>query len=202
MPESHQRPVALLPEFRFVTGNRSKLEEAGRILGFVPPSVTLDLPEIQSLDLLEVLRAKADAAARSVEGSIVVEETGLALSCLNGFPGPLVKWLLEAVGHEGVAELALSRGDARATAECAILFRPAGTRSGEDVVAWGKCPGTLVLPPRGTNGFGWDPVFQPDGERATCAQLGDAIKDRIGHRGRAWRALVAALARGQVSGCR
>ena len=50
-----------------------------------------------------------------------------------------------------------------------------------------------VLPPRGDHGFGWDPVFVPQGETTTYAELGDARKDEIGHRGRAWRALLHAL---------
>ena len=52
-----------------------------------------------------------------------------------------------------------------------------------------------MLPPRGTTGFGWDPVFQPAGEDRTYGELPGAVKDEIGHRGKAWRALLAALER-------
>lgn len=185
-----------------MTGNASKVEEARRILGFAPETVDVDLPEIQSLDLIEVLRAKAEAASRYVEGPFVVEETGLELSCLNGFPGPLVKWMLAAVGSEGVAGLAQRMGDPQATARCALYFcTQSGGRQDEgdgplfadDVVVEGVCPGRLQLPPRGEGGFGWDPVFWPDGHTGSSAELGDEIKDRSGHRGLAWRALVDRL---------
>ncbi len=65
---------------------------------------------------------------------------------------------------------------------------------GRDVVAEGVTEGTLVLPGRGGRGFGWDPVFLPDGETRTYGELTDHDKDRISHRGRAWRRLAATWA--------
>ncbi len=60
------------------------------------------------------------------------------------------------------------------------------------ITAEGETRGALVLPPRGDSGFGWDPVFQPDGEDRTYGEMSAAEKDRIGHRGRAWRACCPA----------
>ncbi|MCZ6506936.1 MAG: hypothetical protein O7A04_02645, partial [Acidobacteria bacterium] len=97
------QPPSRLPLFVLVTSNPCKLAETRRILGCEIESLDLDLPEIQSLDLAEVLRAKADEAARHAVGAFVVEETGLELAALNGFPGPLVKWMLAAIGAEGIA---------------------------------------------------------------------------------------------------
>ncbi len=120
---------------------------------------------------------------------MIVEETGLELPALNGFPGPLVKWMLDAIGPEGLASAAIRLGDPRAVARCQLLV----TDGEETVIAEGVANGTLVSPPRGDSGFGWDTVFQPDGYDRTSAELGDQIKDRISHRGRAWTALVAKL---------
>jgi len=173
-----------------VTGNPGKLTEARRIVGAALEAVDLDLPEIQSLDLAEVLRAKTDAAFAALGRPVIVEETGLELAGFNGFPGPLVKWMLAAVGAEGIARAALATGDARATARCRLAAYD-GERRFE---AEGATAGSLVLPPRGPRGFGWDPVFQPDGEHGTYGELADAEKDRLGHRGKAWRALIALLA--------
>ncbi len=119
----------------------------------------------------------------------MVEETGLALAALNGFPGALVRWMLEAVGAEGIARTALALGDPRAEAHCALAW----TDGDRYVCGRGTTKGELVLPPRGANGFGWDPVFLPDGESRTYGELADADKDRLGHRGRAWRDLLATL---------
>jgi len=118
-----------------------------------------------------------------------VEETGLELAALNGFPGPLVRWMLEAVGPEGIARTALALGDPRARAMCALAW----TDGEATVVGRGATSGELVLPARGENGFGWDPVFRPEGARRTYGEMDDAEKDAIGHRGRAWRDLLARL---------
>lgn len=181
--------AAPLP-FVLVTGNPGKLREARRLMGGRDlEAVAVDLPEIQSLDMREVLEAKAEEAWRRLRRPLVVEDTGLELDCMAGFPGPLVKWMLEAIGPEGIARTALALGDPRATARCLLVFRD-GTR---DVVAEGATHGKLVLPGRGGAGFGWDPVFEPDGEGLTYGELGDVRKDEIGHRGRAWRALLEQL---------
>lgn len=109
---------------------------------------------------------------------------------MGGFPGPLVRWMLEAVGAEGIARTALALGDARATARCLLAWTD-GERS---LVGAGATAGDLVLPPRGANGFGWDPVFRPAGETRTYGEMPDAEKDELGHRGRAWRDLLGKLA--------
>ncbi|MGH9361490.1 MAG: non-canonical purine NTP pyrophosphatase, partial [Thermoanaerobaculia bacterium] len=134
--------------------------------------------------------AKAEEAWRRLGRPLVVEEAGLELAAFNGFPGPLVKWMLDAVGPEGIARAAAALGNTRATARCALLVRDAsGT-----LVAEGATAGELVSPGRGTHGFGFDPVFLPAGETRTFGELAGPEKDVLGHRGRAWRALLARLA--------
>jgi XTP/dITP diphosphohydrolase len=189
-----RRPAAgALPRFALVTGNPGKLAEARRMVGRAVEggaieAVAMDLPEIQSLDYREVLRAKGEEAWRRLGRPLVVEEAGLDLAALGGFPGPLVKWMLEAAGAAGIARTAAALGDSRATARCFLLYQD-GERS---VVAEGATEGTLVAP-RGSGGFGWDPVFQPEGSERTFAELAGQEKDAVSHRGRAWRALLAAL---------
>lgn len=175
--------------FVLVTGNRGKIAEARLALGIEIEAVEVDLPEIQDLDLLEILQQKAAVAWELVQQPLVVEEAGLSLTALNGFPGPLVKWMLEAMGAEGIARTAHALGDPRAIARCALLYRDAE----RTVVAEGNTPGTLVLPGRGGHGFGWDPVFLPDGETRTFAELQGREKDAVSHRGKAWRELMPKL---------
>ncbi|MEM7585451.1 MAG: non-canonical purine NTP pyrophosphatase [Acidobacteriota bacterium] len=171
------------PPFTLVTGNPNKLLEAERVVGRPLRCEPLDLPEIQSLDLLEVLRAKGDEAWQRLQRPVVVEETGLALPAMGGFPGPLVKWMLEAIGPVGIARTVHALGDPRAVAQCALLYR-----DGDVVlIAEGETQGQLVERPRGSGGFGWDPVFVPAGQQLTCAELDPKVKDALAHRGRAWR---------------
>ena len=181
-----------LPRFVLVTGNADKLAEARRLWPGELEHAAIDLPEIQSLDLAEVLQAKADEAWRRLQRPLVVEETGLELAALSGFPGPLVKWMLEAVGATGIARTALSLGDPRATARCRLLY----CNGSERIAAEGATHGVLVREPRGTGGFGWDPVFLPNGESLTYGELPAERKDAIGHRGQAWRALRRAMGGG------
>ncbi len=180
--------TAAIPAFTLVTGNPDKRLEAERILGRQIDCAAIDLPEPQSLDFLEVVRAKAAEAFRRLGTPVVVEEAGLELSALNGFPGPLVKWMLEAVGAGGIAHTALALGEPRATARCLLLW----TDGAREVIGEGTTTGTLVEP-RGSGGFGWDPAFLPDGEERTYGELPGADKDRLSHRGRAWRDLLAKL---------
>lgn len=188
--------AARLQEAVLVTGNRHKLAEAERLLQLRLTCVDLELPEIQSLDLGEVLRAKAEAAWQQLGKPLIVEDTALSLAALNGFPGPLVKWMLASVGAEGIAHTARSLGQIGAEARCGLLYRDA---SGS-LLALGITPGRLMLPPRGDGGFGWDPVFQPLDQERTYAELPPEAKDLLGHRGRAWRSLVEQLeGRTQVS---
>lgn len=167
----------------FVTGNPHKLAEARRVTGLRIDSVDLDLPEIQSFQVGPILDAKIEAAWRAVQRPVIVEETSLELPALNDFPGPLCKWMLEAVGPEGLARTAIQLGNPRAKVVCLLAYDDDGKR----LVAWGECEGKLVLPARGSNGFGWDPVFVPDGQAQTFGEMSDAEKTEIGPRGKAWR---------------
>jgi non-canonical purine NTP pyrophosphatase (RdgB/HAM1 family) len=188
----------LLARTLFVTGNRMKLAEARRLGGSELEGVDLDLPEIQSLDLEEVLRAKGEEAVRRLgrgpgprlERPLLVDETALGLAALNGFPGPLIKWLLGSIGAEGTARLAEAQGDRRAQALSGLLW----TDGERTVVVRGVVEGVLVLP-RGEARFGWDTIFQPDGGDRTYAELEPEEKDAISQRGQAWRKLIAELDR-------
>jgi non-canonical purine NTP pyrophosphatase (RdgB/HAM1 family) len=175
--------------FVLVTGNPGKLAEARTALGADVEAVEVDLPEIQSLDYREVLQAKAEEAWRRIGRPLIVEEAGLDLAALNGFPGPLVKWMLEAMGAEGIARTAAALGDDRATARCFLLYKD-GPR---EIVTEGITEGVAILPGRGNNGFGWDPVFLPHGSKRTFGELTGAEKDAVSHRGKAWREMARKL---------
>jgi XTP/dITP diphosphohydrolase len=141
--------------------------------------------------------AKARDAVAATGLPAVADDSGLAIDALNGMPGVLsARW---AGGHgDDAANLRLvlaqlgdvpdeRRGGAFVCA--AALVRPDGT---EHVVR-GEWRGTIIREPRGTNGFGYDPIFVPEGETRTSAELSPAEKDADSHRGRALRALLPHL---------
>jgi len=169
--------------FTLITSSRAKEREIASILGTRLPARSMDLPEIQSLDLREILTQKARTAFAQTGLPVVVEDVSLELNSLNGFPGPLVKWLLKAAGCEGIIALVRSSGDLRARAVCGVLAWD-GKR---EWWASGAVEGTIAPAARGASGFGWDPVFIPAGHDKTFAEMTPEEKNAISHRGAAWR---------------
>lgn len=168
----------------FATTNANKLREASRILGVDLRSAVLDLPEIQALDVAEVAAHKARAAHLELDRPVMVEDSGLVVAAWNGLPGALTKWFIGTVGPEGILEMLGAGTDRSARAVCAVAV--AGL--GEGVrVSTGEVAGSLALGARGASGFGWDPIFVPEGETRTYAEMGDE-KHAGSHRARALRA--------------
>jgi non-canonical purine NTP pyrophosphatase (RdgB/HAM1 family) len=171
-----------------VTGNRQKLREFQRLL---PPSfefemVALDLNEIQSFDPKVIVEDKVRRAYEKVQRPVVVEDVSAGLDSLNGLPGPFIKFFEQQLGKDALYKLA--GADTRATVTCTI-----GYYDGTHVsYAVGTVSGHAV-PMRGTNGFGFDAVFMPDGHNKTFAEMDPSEKDAVSHRGRAVRQLTQLL---------
>ncbi len=169
----------------FVTTNDHKRREAERILGVELERAAPDIPEVQALDFTEVAAHKAlsaHAALGRPPHPVLVEDSGLVIGAWNGLPGALTKWFLASVGHRGLLEM-LCGEDRRARAVCAVAV--ADSR-GEVRIFRGEVRGEISPEPRGEGGFGWDPIFVPEGSELTYAQMGDA-KNEDSHRARAFR---------------
>ena len=149
----------------FITGNKGKLAEVQSILGNVE-GLDIDLPEIQSLDAHEIIKAKLEEAKKHQQGEFIVEDTSLYLEALKGLPGPLIKWFMKTIGNEGLYKMAQAFGNPNAEAKTIIGYSNA---QGEISFHEGVIKGTIVAP-RG-EGFGWDPVFQPEGDSKTFGEL-------------------------------
>jgi XTP/dITP diphosphohydrolase len=141
--------------------------------------------------------AKARDAVAATGLPAVADDSGLAVDALNGMPGVLsARWVGRHGDDQGNLDLVLGqladtpderRGAAFVCA--AVLVVPGG----KETVARGEWRGQLIREPRGTNGFGYDPIFVPDGGQRTSAELSAEEKDAASHRGRAFRALLPAL---------
>lgn len=149
----------------FITGNKNKLTEAKSILGDLE-SLDIDLPEIQSLDAHEIIKAKLKEARRHHLGGLIVEDTSIYFDALNGLPGPLIKWFIETIGNDGLYKIAHSFGSMSAEAKTIIGYCD---DQGDISFHEGVVKGTIVIP-RG-EGFGWDPIFQPTGSSKTFGEL-------------------------------
>jgi XTP/dITP diphosphohydrolase len=186
------------------TRNAKKLAELDRIL----TAEHVEGVEVLGLDAVEPFPeapeteptfegnalAKARDAVKATGLPAVADDSGLAVDALNGMPGVLsARW---AGGHgDDKANLNLVLGQLRDLPDerrggafvcAAALVLPSGT----EVVVRGEWRGTLVREARGTNGFGYDPIFVPDGDTRTSAELDPAEKDALSHRGRALRMLL------------
>ncbi|MBI5135340.1 non-canonical purine NTP pyrophosphatase [Candidatus Uhrbacteria bacterium] len=159
-----------------VTSNNNKRKEIEAILKIPLSSVSIDLPEIQSMNLEEVVRAKAAAAFERVGAPVIVEDVGVEIEALNNFPGPLAKWWEKTVGYDRTLELV--KGRSQRIRGIGMACYTDGSRT---VVAQGAIEGQLA-PRAGEDGFGFDFYMIPDGYNQTLAQLGRAVKNKISHR--------------------
>lgn len=161
----------------FITGNKGKFEEVAAILPDIA-QLDIDLPEIQAIDPREVIRAKLDAALHHASGDFLVEDTSLTLDCLNGLPGPLIKWFLKTIGNQGLFEIVRRFEIFGAEVKVVIGY----ARNHEEVYFFeGSLRGTMVSP-RGEHGIGWDPIFQPEGYTKTFAEMTQEEKNKISMR--------------------
>ena len=180
----------------FVTSSAGKHREAQQILGLPLQREDLDLPEPQGLDVVAVAREKSRAAQRLLGRPVLVEDTSLELAALGGFPGPLVRWLLQAAGPEAIARILDPFPDRAARACCAALVWD-GQR---EWLGLGEVRGTIATEARGSGGFGWDVVFAPEwGGGRTYAELSPEEKNVRSHRALALAALKRSLEAGPCS---
>ncbi|MDT7718485.1 MAG: XTP/dITP diphosphohydrolase [Pseudonocardiales bacterium] len=194
------------------TRNAQKLVELRRILA------SSDISGVQVLGLDDVppfpeipetaatfegnALAKARDAAAATGLATVADDSGLEVDALNGMPGVLsARW----AGRHGddaanlqlvldqLADVPEDRRGAAFVCAAALAVPPGVDTPGVETVVRGHWRGTLTRAARGRNGFGYDPIFVPDGDRRTSAELEPAEKDALSHRGQALLALLPAL---------
>ena len=172
----------------FISGNTHKVRECERILGAAVAHEALSLDEIQSIDSLPVVEHKARLAYAALSRPVLVEDTGLAFAAWNGLPGALIKWFLSSIGIEGLCRL--MRAETNREARATTLL---GYCDGESVQTFaGTVLGSIPDRPRGTRGFGWDAIFQPEASVLTFAEMNAAEKDQFSMRRKALNAFQAA----------
>lgn len=187
------------------TRNQKKLEELRRIVAPQLPDV-----EVAGLDDVEPYDEVPETGETFAENALlkaregfahtglptIADDSGLAVDALNAMPGVLsARWSGRHGDDEANLQLVLGQisdvpPERRGAAfVCAAAFVDA---AGE-LVAEGRMPGRVIHEPRGSNGFGYDPIFVADGNELTNGELAPELKDAISHRGKALRALVALI---------
>ncbi|TPX71168.1 hypothetical protein SpCBS45565_g01356 [Spizellomyces sp. 'palustris'] len=183
--------MAATPNITFVTGNANKLKEVQAILAPTAISLVshkLDLPELQGTTQ-SVSLEKARHAASILQRPVLTEDTSLCFTAMKGLPGPYIKWFLDSLGHDGLNKMLVGFDDKGAEAVCTFAYCKPGK---EPVIFEGRTKGKIV-PARGPNDFGWDPVFMPDGFEQTYAEMAKDIKNTISHRYKALQKVLEFL---------
>lgn len=184
----------------FVTTNAGKFEEMRRELrGIVSlKQLPIPYPEIQSDDLEEIASFGAKFCSRMLGKDVIVEDSGLFIDSLNGFPGPYSSYVFHKIGCDGILKLMDGIKERGAEFRSVIAFC---TPHGEPITFSGRVRGRIATERRGEKGFGFDPIFLYRGR--TFAEMSVEEKNAVSHRGRAARKLRKWLQkRRQNNSCR
>ncbi|MEK6984767.1 MAG: RdgB/HAM1 family non-canonical purine NTP pyrophosphatase [Candidatus Thermoplasmatota archaeon] len=179
----------------FYTTNKGKATELARQVepfGYTVRQDASGYPEVQA----DTLREVADAGAtwlltQGAQPPFLLEDSGLFVEGLNGFPGVYSRHALDTIGIDGILRLLRDASSRRAHfASCLLLVEPGGARLPFE----GHCDGAIATAPSGAGGFGFDPIFLPDeGDGRTFAAMAGTEKAALSHRGKAVAALLRHL---------
>jgi XTP/dITP diphosphohydrolase len=175
----------------FVTGNDHKFAEAktlARPYGLELVQKNVPYVEIQAERLEDIVKVGVQQACALLRQPCFVEDAGLFVESLNGFPGPYSKFVFLTIGNEGLLKLLEGKKNRAAEFKSAVAYCEPGQKP--EVFA-GLARGRISLEPRGTGGFGFDPIFEVEGGGGkTFAEMSTEEKNRFSHRGRALAALM------------
>jgi len=167
----------------FVTGNAGKFSEIKEILNSVGIEAIQnkgDYPEIQADDLEPIAAASAKAAADDLGIPVLVDDSGIFIQALNGFPGPYSRFVEDHLGNPRILKLMENETNRDAFFKTTIAFCEPGKKP---ITFSGIVEGKIAFEERGDDGFGFDPIFDYNGK--TFGELGIEFKNTISHRRRA-----------------
>lgn len=189
------------PSLVFATNNSHKLQEIREIIGSSIDILSLadigctdDIPETADTLSGNALQ-KARYVAEKFNVDCFADDTGLEVEALNGAPGVHTARYAPGAGHDTQANMRLLLENMNGVTNRAARFVTyiALIQGGTTTLFEGTCRGCITTSPQGEHGFGYDPVFQPEGSTLTFAQMSAEDKNNISHRGRATRQLIDKL---------
>jgi XTP/dITP diphosphohydrolase len=161
-----------------VTSNANKAREVTDFFSGVLDVVhiPLEIPELRSDDVVEISRQKAKYAYDHIHSPLIVDDTSFSIDTLNGFPGPNAAYVLNTIGNTGILKIMQDETERNAHFTTVIAFADkTGIRH-----FTGTIHGTIVTTPRGSGGFGYDSIFETEGQ--TLAEIPIHEKNKISHR--------------------
>ncbi len=176
----------------FVTTNEGKFREVSAKLldaGVKVVHEDRSYPEIQADRLEKVVRFAATVLDDQIRGDYLIDDSGLFLDAFGGFPGVYSSYVYKRLGCAGILKLLEAAGVRTAAFETVFLLRT----EEEHEVFHGTCRGTIADRERGRGGFGFDPIFIPEGATKTFAEMTIGEKNAVSHRARAVASLLGYL---------
>ena len=173
----------------FATGNIHKFNEARSLLARLDIAVGMlrvKNTEIQSDNLVEIAQASAREAFKRCLLPLIVEDAGLFIHALNGFPGPYAAYVYKTIGNKGLLKLMKNVEDKKAEFQSAIAYCDSEVEA--PVIFKGEAEGAITVNERsgsGKSGFGFDPIFQPSRSEKTFAEMTLGEKNGFSHRAEA-----------------
>ena len=171
----------------FLTKNLHKYNEANEILSEYNihlKHLAFDKLELQSNSIEDVSKFSAIQAFKQLKHPLIVEDAGLFIQSLNGFPGPYSSYVFYTLGCNGILQLMKSAIDRSAEFRSFVTY--VDFKEGIKCF-YGVVQGYLSLEKKGENGFGFDPIFIPESETLTFAEISPALKNKISHRTKSLR---------------
>lgn len=175
-------------KLKVITSNPGKVAEyqkSFKDLGIDMEHYRLPYDEVQTSHLDEVVDKGMDEIIRQGVRDFIIDDSGLFVDALNGFPGVWSAYAQKTIGNDGILKLMDGIGNREAEFRCCIGCDIDGQR----IIVTGICRGTITTEQRGDLGFGFDPIFSHDGER-TFAEMSVEEKNIMSHRGNAVRLLI------------
>ncbi len=175
----------------FATDNINKFNEARKILAEYEIAVGMlrvKTAEIQSDSLEEIAKTSATGAFRKCNLPVIVEDAGLFVNALSGFPGPYAAYVYKTIGNKGLLHLMENRENRTAVFQSVIAYYAADLES--PICFKGEVLGEITKEERrgdDKSGFGFDPIFKPSGNSRTFAEMSVAEKNGFSHRAKATR---------------
>jgi XTP/dITP diphosphohydrolase len=177
----------------FITSNKGKVREATeklKPLGFSVVQKDLGYPELQADSLDEVAEQGVQSVQLRFKKPFLLEDAGLFIDALNGFPGVYSKYVFFTIGLPGILRLLDDEKKRSAVFQSVYAYHEPGR---QPIVCLGKCTGTITNEQRGKNGFGYDPIFIPTGSEKTFGEMTISEKNQFSHRARALEKLIRKL---------
>jgi XTP/dITP diphosphohydrolase len=172
----------------FVTTNIHKFQEARRVLSEYKIATALlrvEAVEIQDDNAVNIAKASALDAVKNSGLPVFIEDAGIFIEALNGFPGPYSSYVYRTVGTKGILKLMRNRENRDAYFQAVIAF---SSPEEPPTCFIGRVKGKIALEERGTSGFGYDPIFEPAGGGGrTFAEMTTEEKNKLSHRSEALR---------------